>query len=75
MQAQKLSISLSQQYLLFVNDYQLQHHCKSRSDVIQEALRLLQQKQLMSDYQEANQEIDQAFEVTAGDGIDKDEAW
>lgn len=75
MQAQKLSISLSQQHLVFVNNYQLQHHCKSRSDVIQEALRLLQQKQLMSDYREANQEIDDAFDVTASDGIEKNETW
>ena len=75
MQAQKVSISLSSQYLGFVNDYQLQHHCKSRSDVIQEALRLLQQKQLMSDYREANQEIDEIFDVTASDGVENNETW
>lgn len=71
MQARKLSISLSGQYVDFLNSYQEEHQCKSRSDVIQEALRLLQQKQLMAEYQEANQEIDDAYEITAADGLEK----
>lgn len=73
--AQKLSISLPQQQFDFVADYQSQHHYKSRSDVIQKALRLLQQMQLTHYYREANSEIDDAFEITLNDGIDDNETW
>lgn len=75
MHAQKLSISLPQQQFAFVEAYQSQHHYQSRSDVIQKALRLLQQAQLAGYYREANQEIDESFEITAGDGIDENETW
>lgn len=75
MHAQKLSISLPQQQCDFIEHYQIEHHFKSRSEVIKEALYLLQQKQLEAQYKEANQEIDQAFENTSLDGIEENEAW
>lgn len=75
MHAQKISISLPQQQCDFIETYRAEHHYKSRSEVIKEALYLLQQAQLESCYLEANQEIDQAFDVTASDGIEDDEAW
>jgi antitoxin ParD1/3/4 len=74
MQAQKISISITKQQYEFIGDYQAEHHCKTRSEVIQEALYLLQQKQLESYYRQANNEIDPAFEITDADGLD-DEAW
>jgi len=69
MQSHKLSVSLPQQQFEFIDDYRQQYHCKSRSDVIKKALQLLQQKQLEEYYQQANQEIDLAFETTSGDGL------
>ena len=75
MQAQKLSISLPKEQYDFIEGYQAEHHYKSRSEVIREALYLLQQVQLESCYQEANQEIDDAFEITTLDGIEKNETW
>ena len=45
---QKLSVSLSQPLCDFVENYQEQHHYKSRSDVISKALQLLNQKQFVS---------------------------
>lgn len=75
MHAQKLSISLQAQQFAFVGDYQLKHHYKSRSDVIKKVLELLQQVQLEAGYREANQEIDDAFEITTYDGLDEDETW
>lgn len=73
--SQKLSISLPQQQCEFIENYLINHHLKSRSEVIKEALYLLQQKQLESYYSEANQEIDLTFENTSLDGLEENETW
>ncbi|MFT4060426.1 MAG: hypothetical protein QM652_12865 [Legionella sp.] len=75
MLVQKLSISLPQQQCEFIESYLVDHHLKSRSEVIKEALYLLQQKQLEVYYREANQEIDLAFENTSLDGLEENETW
>lgn len=75
MYAQKLSISLPQQQCEFIESYLIDHHLKSRSEVIKEALYLLQQKQLETYYSEANQDIDLAYENTSSDGLEENEAW
>lgn len=75
MTIQKLSISLPQQQYEFIEHYQAEHHCKTRSEVIKKALYLLQQAQLESCYYNANQEIDNAFELTTLDGLEEDETW
>lgn len=75
MHARKLSISLSQQQCEFIENYLADHHLKSRSEVIKEALYLLQQKQLETYYSEANQEINLAYENTSLDGLEENEAW
>ena len=75
MHAQKLSISLPKQQCEFIESYLVNHHLKSRSEVIKAALYLLQQQQLETDYREANQEIDPAYENTSLDGLEENEAW
>lgn len=75
MRAQKFSISLPQQQCDFIENYQAEHHYKSRSEVIKEALYLLQQMQLESCYLEANKEIEHDFDVTTSDGIENDASW
>ena len=75
MSAQKLSISLPQQQCEFIESYLIDHHLKSRSEVIKEALYLLQQKQLETYYSEANQEIDLVYDNASSDGIEENEAW
>lgn len=75
MLAQKLSISLPQDQYEFVERYQSTHHYKTRSEVIREALHLLQQTQLESCYEEANEEIDDPFDATSSDGIEENETW
>ena len=75
MHAQKLSISLPEQQCEFIESYLIENHLKSRSEVIKEAVYLLQQKQLEIHYLEANQEIDAAFEHTSLDGREDNEAW
>lgn len=74
MNTHKLSISLPEQQYTFLEKYQQEHHVKSRSEVIQKALYLLQQAQLEASYKEANTEINQDFYVTNSDGLD-DETW
>jgi antitoxin ParD1/3/4 len=76
MHAQKLSISLPKQQCEFIENYLIDHHLNSRSEVIKEALYLLQQKQLELYYSEAKQEIDLAYdENTALDGLEENETW
>jgi antitoxin ParD1/3/4 len=75
MHAQKISISLPQQQCEFIENYLVDHHLKSRSEVIKEALYLLQQKQLETYYSEANQEADSAYEITSLDGLEEHETW
>jgi antitoxin ParD1/3/4 len=74
MYTEKLSISLSEPIVNFIRQYQTNHACKSRSEVIQTALKLLQQKELEHCYREAAAEIDSSFEITTADGLD-DETW
>lgn len=75
MHTQKISISLPKPLYDFIESYQDVYHCKSRSEVIDEALRLLQQKQLEGFYREANKEIDKNFDITSFDGLDNNETW
>lgn len=74
MHTQKISISLPQPLYNFIGSYQETYCCKNRSEVINRALRLLQQTQLESYYKEANKEMDNDFEIIAFDGLDN-EAW
>lgn len=74
MHAQKISISLPKPLYDFIGSYQEAYHCKNRSEVINQALQLLQQKQLETCYREANKELNSDFEITTFDGLD-DETW
>lgn len=73
-QTQKLSVSIQKQQFEFIEHYKAEHHYQSRSEVIKKAIALLQQSTLEACYQEANKEIDDAWDSTAADGVD-DEAW
>ena len=70
MRTEKLSISLPPVLSHFVEEYQLAHDCKSRSEVMQTALKLLQQKELEGLYRKASHEIDPLFDITANDGLE-----
>jgi antitoxin ParD1/3/4 len=75
MHAHKLSISLPQQQFEFIEQYQIERRYGSRSDVIKEALYLLQQAHLEASYKAAADEIDSGLDNTAADGIDDNETW
>lgn len=74
MHTEKLSISLAAPLAHFIDEYQAAHACKSRSEVIQVALKLLRQKELEHCYHEASKEVDPAFEITSSDGLNN-ESW
>lgn len=75
MSIHKISISLPQQQYDFLEHYQAAHHYKTRSEVIKDALYLLQQVQLEACYRNANQESNTDFDATQSDGLDENETW
>ena len=81
MSAQKLSISIDDNYVRFVEGYRKRHAHRTRSEVFVEALRLLQSReaemQLEAAYAKssrADRLIAAEFGASIGDGLD-DEAW
>ncbi|MEA5510273.1 CopG family transcriptional regulator [Crocosphaera sp. UHCC 0190] len=74
MTAQKLSISLPPSQVQFIENYKISKGCKSRSQVIEKALALLQEKELEAAYKQASQEIDEVWEITVTDGL-SNETW
>lgn len=74
MKAEKLSISLPAYLVQFIENYRLNKGCKSRSQVIEEALELLRNQELEEAYLLASAENDSAWDVTLADGL-TDETW
>ena len=76
MYAEKVSVSLSQTLMQFVEEYKVSHARKSRSQVIEEALTLLRERELEAAYREADTGLQLAtdFAPTVSDGL-ADEAW
>ncbi|MFH9175367.1 ribbon-helix-helix domain-containing protein [Streptomyces albogriseolus] len=75
----KISVSLPQEDVAFVDEYASRTDAESRSAVIHAAIELLRQAQLVQEYTEAFAEWDAgadaaAWDRTTGDGI-ADEAW
>jgi len=74
MSVAKLSVSLPDSLAAFVESYRKKRGLKSRSQVFEEAVKLLRSRELEAAYQEANMECDEAWESTASDGL-ADETW
>lgn len=70
-----MSISLSPPLVEFLENYKVTHKCKSRSQVVEEAILLLRSQYLESAYLQANQEIDNEWEIAIADGLNNDETW
>jgi Arc/MetJ-type ribon-helix-helix transcriptional regulator len=69
----KLSVSLPDDDVAFIDEYAKEHEVESRSGVVQRALLLLRANELGPDYAAAWDEWDsteaEAWEVTAADGL------
>ena len=77
MSAAKLSVSLSSELAGFVEKYRRRRGLKSRSQVFEEALKLLRSRDLESAYREASEDDEQTnrdWETAVSDGL-TDEAW
>lgn len=74
MHSEKLSISLPLSLVQFVENYKVAKGCKSRSQVIEEALELLRFRELEDAYRKASKEVDADWDVTLADGL-TDETW
>ena len=74
MGATKLSISLPETLTGFVEGYRKRRGLKTRSEVFEEALRLLQERELEAAYREAAAEYDESWDTVASDGL-ADETW
>jgi antitoxin ParD1/3/4 len=70
----KLSVSLPDSLVGFVEAYRKKRGLKTRSQVFEEAVRLLRSRDLESAYRDSSREYDKAWDATAGDGL-TDETW
>jgi antitoxin ParD1/3/4 len=73
MSVAKLSVTLPDELAGFVENYRKKRGLK-RSQVFEEAVRLLRSRDLETAYREASAEYDQDWETTVADGL-PDEAW
>ena len=73
MSVSKLSVSLTDELAGFVENYRKKRGF-NRSQVFEEAVRLLRSRELEAAYREANAECDKELENTVADGL-ADEAW
>ena len=69
MQAEKISIFLSQSLVNFIESYKIAKGCNSPSQVIEVAWELLRNQELESAYRQASIEIDPAWDLTVADGL------
>ena len=83
MLATKISITLPTHLNQFASDYQHEHHLKSKSEVIAQSLKILEQMHLEAQYRQMGKDFAKnptlraelaAWEHTAGEGLD-DESW
>lgn len=74
---EKISISLPESSVLFVEQYRKTYSIATRSEVIDIAVRSLFERELESAYAEASREEEQfhVFESTSADGIEDGPAW
>jgi metal-responsive CopG/Arc/MetJ family transcriptional regulator len=70
----KISITIDERLMVFIEKYQLNYNISNRSEVIEKAVVLLREKILEQEYLEANEEIDHDLDAWCGDGLE-DESW
>ena len=75
----KLSVSIQPIWAQFLNQYKEDHQVKTKSQVIEQALQLLQERELEQSYEKAMQEYKESgdrelFDNVVGDGLEH-ESW
>lgn len=74
MLAEKLSISLPAEAVEFIEAYRVEHAIRSRSQVVELALRKLREQNLEAAYRAVSAEADPAWDAANSDGL-SDETW
>jgi antitoxin ParD1/3/4 len=69
MRAAELSVSIPKSLAGFVENYRKRRGLKSRSQVFEEAIKLLRSRELETSYREANSEFDSAWDTAISDGL------
>lgn len=72
MNQRKLSVSVPDALVRFVDAYRDEHGLKTKSEVVERALALLREADLEGAYASASQEIDPAWEVAVADGLESE---
>jgi Arc/MetJ-type ribon-helix-helix transcriptional regulator len=80
MSVAKLSVSVDESLVAFVDRYQKEKDIKTKSEVVEKALKLLRSQELKEAYKEAYREWRESgeeavWEVTVADGLDNNETW
>jgi Arc/MetJ-type ribon-helix-helix transcriptional regulator len=74
MKTKRMSISLSDSLIFFVEKYQIEKGFQTTTEVIEEALQLLKERELENAYKEASKDVETDWDILAGDGLE-DETW
>lgn len=74
MSVAKLSVSLPDSLAGFVENYRKKRGLRSRSKVFEEAVKLLQSRELETAYRQAVAEYDKSWEAASSDGL-SNETW
>lgn len=72
MNRQKLSVSVPEGLVRFVDDYRREHGISTKSQVVTRALELLRASDLEQAYARAAHELDRDWDVVASDGLEPD---
>ena len=75
-----VSARIDSELVQYLNDYQKDHDVATRSEALELAIRALRDKQLQIEYALAMDEWQssgdaEAWDQTAGDGVNHNEAW
>jgi antitoxin ParD1/3/4 len=68
---ERLSISLPIPLVRFLEQYQTNHTIKSRSEVLERAVKLLQEQSLIEEYRQSALENDPIWNSTINDGLNE----
>lgn len=68
---ERISVSLPTPLVRFLEQYQATNAVKTRSEVLERAVLLLRQENLIEEYRQSALENDPAWDATVGDGLNE----
>ncbi|MDZ7802339.1 MAG: antitoxin [Trueperaceae bacterium] len=74
MSQEKISVSVPSSLARFLEEYRDAHELRTKSSVVERALKVLRERELEQAYADASRDVDSAWEPTTADGLSED-AW